>query len=131
MDIRRVENHFQLISRIYPENSNRKNYFLAACKSLDNYVILDVADNDRIYGGIIGMDNSRLDYFLKHFKIFRMHAVLHDAAGYMREVHNTGPGYCYALENFPINSCVLGHISGLMFCMWQKLFNSLYKQFDC
>ena len=131
MDLKSLCQHFQLITRIYPENTARKNYFIAACKTLDNSIILDIANTTRPYGGTIGIGNSRLDVILKHFKIFRLHAILHDAAGYMRDCHEVGPGYCYVWNNFPINSCLLGHITGLSYCIYLKLFNSYYEQLVC
>ena len=89
---------FFTLKKTYPENTNRRTYFLAACSlfffSTTNDINYDVAIKLRPYGGLIGIDNSSLDKFLKDP---RMHAILHDAAGFVRQVYNIGPTYCYVL----------------------------------
>ena len=122
MDVSTLEGHFQLASRIYPENTIRKNYFIAACKSLDYKVDIDAVNDENPYGGTIGIGNSRLDIVLRCSKIFRLHAIFHDAAGYMKGRYNVGPGYCYACRWCPINSCLLGHVTGLSYCLYIKTF---------
>ena len=52
--------------------------------------------------------------------MIRMHAILHDAAGFVREVYNTGPTYCYVLPR-KCNSSLIGHLSGITFCLYIKL----------
>lgn len=131
MDLKNLIDHANLISRIYPQNTLRKNYFLAACKCWDQNVVLDEVNENTPYGGTIGIGDSFLDNIFHHFKIFRLHAVLHDSAGVMRSKYNVGPGYCYALHNFPINSCFMGHISGILYCICLKLFSSFYNLLDC
>ena len=37
------------------------------------------------------LEKSLLDKYLSDSKILRMHAILHDAAGFVRETYNTGP----------------------------------------
>ena len=34
-----------------------------------------------LLGGIIGYGDSYLEFLFRHFKVFRLHAVLHDAIG--------------------------------------------------
>ena len=41
-----------------------------------------------------------MDYFFTNSKIFRLHAVLHDAAGFVKSTTYKGPGYCYVLSRF-------------------------------
>ena len=43
----------------------------------------DIALKLRPYGGIIGMDNSSVDKYLKISKVLRLHAILHDAGGFV------------------------------------------------
>jgi hypothetical protein len=131
MDVQKLSQHANLITRIYPENTLRKNYFLAACKLLDESVYLANVHEDCPYGGTIGIGDSRLDKLFRHFKIFRLHAIMHDAAGHMRERYNVGPGYCYVLNHFPINSCLIAHISGLAYCIYLKVFSSFYNVLEC
>lgn len=131
MDLHTLEKHFQLVRRICPTNKTRTNYFIAACKLLDHGVIISNVESDRPFGGLIGVDNSYLDRIFGRFKIFRLHAILHDAAGYMKEVNDIGPGYCYAIRKCPINSCILGHITGLSYCIWVKFNNPYYDKLTC
>ena len=53
---------FITLKKTYPENTNRQNYFLAACSmfffSTTNDINYDVAIKLRPYGGLIGIDNS-------------------------------------------------------------------------
>ena len=71
-----------------PDNSNQRKYFLAAYSlffvSSDN-LNYDILIKLRPYGGLIGIDNSSLGKYLKNSKIFRLHAFLHDAAGFIHE----------------------------------------------
>lgn len=130
MDLVLVESHFMLISRLYTSNSIRKNYFIAACKSIDSSVSIEDVEHDRPFGGVIGIGNSKCDKVFHHFKLFRLHAIFHDAAGYMKETHNKGPGYCYAVPCSTFNSCIMGHVSGLCYCIYLKFFNPLYNLLD-
>ena len=66
------------------------------------------------FGGLIGYGNSSLDSVYLYSKVFRLHAMLHDAAGAVRAHSNKGPGYCYMIDRGP-NSCLLGHVTGLFF----------------
>lgn len=134
MDLTKVSKNIKIINIIFPQNSIRKNYFLAACLSLDSSLSYDnmiFINDDCRYGGIIGIDNSNLDKFLSWLKIIRIHAIFHDAAGYMRTKHGVGPGYCYMFSKFPVNSCYLGHVSGLVYCCYLKIFSSFYNRIDC
>ena len=56
----------------------------------------------------------------RHFKVFRLHAILHDAAGAVRAHSGKDPGYCYAIGRGP-NSCLLGQVTGLFFRLYVKL----------
>ena len=71
----------------YLENSVRQNYFLTASslfnKSTD--FDFDIATKLRTYGGLVGIENSIMDRFLKDLKILRLHSFLHDVAGYIQE----------------------------------------------
>ena len=54
-------------------------------------------------------------------KVFRLHSILHDAAGAVRAHSGKGPGYCYMIGRGP-NSCLLGHVTRLLFCLYIKIF---------
>ena len=100
-DITLLHNAFKLEIENHPEfrqKSKRQLYFLAACAIFDSNLDLCVALKLRPHGGLIGIDDSSLDYCLKFSKVFRLHAVLHDAAGFVKEHSNQGPGYIYFLN---------------------------------
>ena len=73
------------------------------------------------FGWTIGYGDSYLEYTICHSKVFRFHAILHDAAGAVKTHSGKGPGYCYMIERGP-NSCLLSHMTGLLFCFYVKLF---------
>ena len=66
------------------------------CLHLDPDVNLEIAVKLRPYSGIIGIDTSSLDGYLKSFKVLRLHAILH-ASGFIAEYSQKGPGYSYVL----------------------------------
>ena len=72
-------------------------------------------------GGTIDYGISYLEFWFRHFKVFRLNAILHDAAGAVRPHSGKGPGYFYMIGRGP-NSCLLGHVTGLPFCFHVKLF---------
>ena len=47
--------------------------------------------------------------------------MLHDVAGAVRAHSGKGPGYCYLIGRGP-NWCLLGHVNGLLFCLYVKFF---------
>ena len=62
--------------------------------------------------------------------MFRLHAILHDAAGAVRAHSNKGLGYCYMIGRGP-NSGLLCHVTGLLFCLYVKIFpSSIFKFVD-
>ena len=73
-----------------------------------------------------------MDRCLNYFKLFRMHAVFHDAFGFMKSNFDLAPGYVYAVTEKPlfVNNMLLGHLSGLAYWLYLKLFQgTLYEQF--
>ena len=126
-----IHQKFQQIEKALPENSKRKNYFLAACLHFNPDLDLEIASKLRPYGGLIGIDNSSWDEKLKGSKILRLHAVLHDAAGFVYDYSEVGPGYTYALP-CPVKSCYLGHATGILFCYFLKLNRAdIFRKLEC
>ena len=125
------------IFRLYPElkmsfehSSVRKNFFLRASFCLDSRLFLREMDQKFKFGGTIGYGDSCLEFLFRHFKVFRLHAILHDAARSVRSYSDKGPGYCYMIGRAPI-SCLLGHVTGLLFCLYAKLFQpSIFNSVD-
>ena len=73
------------------------------------------------FGGLISYGSSYLESVIRYSKVFRLHAILHDAAGAVRSHSGKGPGYCYMTGRGP-NSCLVVHVTGLLFCFYVKLF---------
>ena len=92
------ENHLS-VSSLYPKNSVRLNYFLATSAYFSEIegFDFDIALKLRPYAGIIGIDNSSVDKYLKISKVLRLHANLLDAGGFIYEIYNQGPRYSYLL----------------------------------
>ena len=125
-DLEIIHETYLSLQKIYPDNSVRRNYFLAASSLFNESTDFDfdIAMKLRPYGGLIGIDNSSMDRFLKDSKILRLHAILHDAAGYIQEYCKQGPGYAYMLP-CDINSPFAGHIIRIAFCWYTKLFKPI------
>ena len=105
----------------FNNNSVRKNLFLSPCFCWDSGLSLREMDQKFKLCGLVGYGNSCLDSVFRYSKVFRLHAMLHDAAGAVRTHSGKGPGYCYLIGRGP-NSCLLGHVTGLLFCLYVKLF---------
>ena len=87
-------------------------------------------DQKCILGGTIGNGDSYLEFLFRHLKLFRLHAVLHYAAGAVKAQSGKSPGYCY-ITGSGQKSCLLGRVTGLLFCLSVKLFlPSFFKPVD-
>ena len=87
-------------------------------------------DQKHKFGGTIGYGDSYLEFLFRHFKVFRLHAILHDAAGTVRAYRNKCPGYCYMMRWGP-NSCLLDHVAELLICLYVKHFlPSIFKSVE-
>ena len=104
----------------FEHNSVRKDLFLSASWCWDSGLSLREMDQKLIFGGTIGYGDSYLEFLFRHFKVLRLHAKLHDAAGTSRADSGKGLGYCYMIGRGP-NSCLLGHVIGLLFCLYIKI----------
>ena len=100
----------------FQKNSVRKNLSLNACFCWDSRFSLRAMDQKFKFGGTIGNGESYLEFLFRHFKVFRLHAKLHDAAGAVRAHSGKRPGYRYMIGRGP-TSCLLGHVTGLLFCL--------------
>ena len=125
------------IFRLYPglktsfeNNRVRKNLFLSACFCWDSRFSLREMDQKFKFGGTISYRNSCLDSVFRYSKLFSLHAILHDAAGVFRSHSGKGAGYCCMIGRGP-NSCLLGHVTGLLFCLYVKIFlPSIFNSVD-
>ena len=105
----------------FEHNSVRKNLFLSACFCRDSRLSLREMDQKFKSGKTIGYGDSYLDSVFRYSKVFRLHAVLHNAAGAVRLQTGKGPGYCYMIGRGP-NCCSFGHVTGLLFFLYVKIF---------
>ena len=113
----------------FQHNSVRKNLFLSACFCWNSFSLREM-DQKSKFGGLIVYGNSYLDSVFRYSKEFRLHAIIHDAAGAVRAHSGKGPGYCYTIARGP-NSCLLGHVIGLLSCLNVKIFlPSIFKSVD-
>ena len=114
----------------FEHNSVRKNLFLIACFCWDSSLSLREMDQNFRIGGTIGYVNSYLEFLFRLFKVFRLHAILHDAAGAVRAHSGKTPGNCYLTGRGP-NSSLLGQGTGRHFCLYVKVFlPSIFNSFD-
>ena len=114
----------------FEHNSVRKNLFLSACVCWDSGISFCEMDQKFEFTGLIGCGNSCLDSVFRYSKVFRLHAILHDGAGAVRTHSGKGPGYCYTIGRGP-NSCLISHVTGLLFCLYVKLFlRSIFNSVD-
>ena len=121
------------IFRLYPglkHNSLRKNLFLSACFCWASRLSLREVDQKYNFCGTIGYGNSYLELLFRHFKRFRLHAILHGAARAVRSRSGKGPGYCYMIGRGP-SSCLLSHVTGSLICLYVKFFlPSIFNSVD-
>ena len=114
----------------FKHNSVRKNLFLSACFCWDSKLSLREMDQKFKFGGLIGYGNCCLDSVFRYSKAFRLHAILHDAGGAVRSHSGKVPGCSYMIGRGP-NPCLLGHVTGLLFCLYVKLFlPSIFNSVD-
>ena len=124
MDVRFLISLFRLYPGLkisFEHSSVRKNSFLSACLCWDSGFSLREMDQKLAFGGLIGYGNSCLDSAFCYSKAFRQHAILHESAGAVRTLSSIGSGYCYMIGR-GANSKMLGHMTGLLFCLYAKIF---------
>ena len=73
------------------------------------------------FRGTIGFGDSNLELLIRHFEVFRIHAKVDVAAGAVWLDSGKSTGYCYVI-GLGTNSSLPGHVAGLLFCLYVKLF---------
>ena len=104
----------------FEHNSARKNLFLSSCFCCDFRLPLREMDQKFKLVGTIGYGDSNLEFLFRHFKVFRLHGILHAADGALRAHSGKGQGYYYLFGRGP-SSCSLGHVSRLLICLYVKV----------
>ena len=98
--------------------------YIGDMKSLDD-ILIKHSDI-----GLIGLANGYLTQVLglclNKSQVFCTHAILHYAYGRFHVDYQQGLGYCYALKlkyvpRFVRSSPLLGHITGLLFCISHRI----------
>ena len=124
------------IIRLYPKVKAkflhkiiRKIFHLNFCYCLDKSISLREVDQKLLFGGKIGYGELYLDCVVCYSKTFRLHARLHDATRAVRLQTGTGTGYCYSIGRRP-NWFLLGLVTGLVFCLYVKLFQRFFFQIN-
>ena len=111
-------------------NCTRKNIFLSSFYGSDRRISVREVDQKFFHGGKIGYGDSYMDSVFRYSKVFRLHAILHDAIGAVRLQTAKEPGYCYMIGRGP-NNCLLGHVTGPIFCLHVKIIlPSIFNLFD-
>ena len=68
IDLKTILKNYMSLKQTYQDKSNQRNYFLAACSlffiSSDN-PNYDISIKLRLYGGLIGINKSSLEKYLK------------------------------------------------------------------
>ena len=104
MDVLFLRNIFRLypgLKMSFEHNSVRKNLFLSACFCWDSGLSASEMDQKFKLGGTIGYGDPYLDSVFRYSKVFRLHAILHVAAGAVRVHSCKGLGYCYMIGRGP------------------------------
>ena len=87
-------------------------------------------DQKFIFGGTNGYGDSYLEFFSLHFNVFSLQAKLHDAAGAARVRSCKARRHYYVIGRGLI-SCLLGHGTGLLHCLYVNFFLSpIFDSFD-
>ena len=121
--------HFPIVPSLkmsFEHNRVRKNLFLSACFCWVSGLSLRKMDQKLKFGETLGYGDSYLEFLFRSFKLYKLYAILPDAAGAVRAHSDKGPGYCYM-----IGRRLLGHVTGILLCLTIKLFlPSILKSVD-
>ena len=114
----------------FKHNTVRRNFFLISCFCWDSRLSLRGMDHKFEFGRTICYGASYLEFLFRHFKVFRLLAIPHDAAGAVRAHSGKGPGDCYMIGRGP-NACLPGHVTRQLFCLYVKFFlSSIFDSVD-
>ena len=82
-------------------NTVARSLFLSATFCWDDRLFLLEIVQNVIFGGTIGYGDWYLEFLFRHFRVFRLHAIVHDAAGAVCAQSRKRPGYCYMTARQP------------------------------
>ena len=123
VDLKSIHETNKEIGKENSQHGEQFLYFLVICLHEDPEIDVDIALKIRAYDGLIGIDNSALDKYFRSFKILRLHAILHDATGFVYEYGEKGSRYPYVLS-CSVTKEYRGHVTSVAFCLYvnQKLY---------
>ena len=114
----------------FEHNSVHIHLFLSACFCWDSRISSREMDQKLKFGGTFGYGDAYLEHIFRQFKNFRLPAKLLDGAGAVRAHSGKEPGCCYMIGRGR-NSCLVDHITGLLFCLYVKIFlASIFNSVD-
>ena len=108
------------IKVLFEQSSAHKNFFPSACRCWDARLSLLEVDGNFKLDGTIGFRDAQLEFKFILSKVFWLYEALHDAAAAVRSYSGKGTDYCYT-NRIELNSCLLGHVTVLLFCFCVKL----------
>ena len=111
---------YRWLKMSFERNSVRKNLLLSAGFCWDSRLSLREMDQNFKFDGTIGYGDSYLEFLFRHFKVFKLHAILLDTAGALRSHSGKGRGHCFMMGRGP-NSCLFGYVTGLLFCLYVEV----------
>ena len=79
--MKQISSRLDVLFLSFERNTTCKDLFLSECFSWDSRLSLREMDQKIEFSATIAYDDSYLEFFFRHFKIFRLHAILHDVAG--------------------------------------------------
>ena len=104
----------------FEHNSVRKNQFLSASFCWDSSLSLRELDQKYKFGRTIGFGDSYLAFLFRRFKVFKLHAILQDAAGAVRAQRGKGPG---KLHDWTRTKLMFARSrEWITFCLYVKVF---------
>ena len=89
----------------FEHNSVRRNLFLSACSCWNPRLSIREMDHKYNFGETIGYENSYLEFLFRQFKVFRLHAKLHDAAPGVRTHSGKGFAIVKCLDDDQVQVC--------------------------
>ena len=123
MEVLFLMSFFRVYSRSklsFEHSGVRKNLFFSSFCCWDARFSSFELDQKSNFAGTIGYWCSYLVFLFRHFKLFRLHAKIHVAAGARGADSSRFRGYLDMIGRGQ-SSCLLVHVTGLVFCLYVKL----------
>ena len=126
--------YYSALNYLFPfrRNTERKNLFLSVCHCLDQKINMREMNILYPHGGLIGYGNSKLDTLVRFSNVFPYTQIYTMQLVLFMQRKEADRVTVTCLDVDPPSSCVLGHITGLLYCLYLKMFvPSFFNQCDC